>query len=116
MPKFPKKQHNCKETIAAFSAHMQSSAHMQNIVKRNSEPDPEIDSIIAILPSLPKDDALRTFVSLLDVAKHGRDIPCQAGVVVSGASPHGGGRLAALFLGRVGKESASEILPAHQGR
>lgn len=66
----PKKQHNCEETVAAFLQAIQSSEHFQNSVKRNSEPHPEIDSVIAFLPSLPKDDAVRTFVSLLKLQDH----------------------------------------------
>jgi len=61
--KSPKKQHNCEETMAEF---LEVTQHL----KRNSERDPKIDRIIALLPSLPTEDAVRTFVSLIDSGNH----------------------------------------------
>src|SRR6185312_17381475 len=43
-------------------------------------------------------------------------IPSKAGVPVPCPAPHGGSRMACFLVGRIGKQPARQVLPAHQSR
>src|SRR5579872_2965763 len=47
---------------------------------------------------------------------HAGDIRREAGLVVSGAAPHGRGGLVVFVLGRFREQPPREVLSAHQGR